>query len=261
MLQRRRRERAGLRSVLLLLRLRLVLVLVLVLVDDSDRRVVHRCVLQMIVRHRLRLRVLDCMVEAGGVLLVRRRRRVDGRWFGRVGEKRLFLEGQLLLSEVAGNVRSIELGSHWFVDLRVGRAVEAVRTNTVQLQTDACRARPCVCRRRVALDFPPSAPLTRPHDYVWASVSASALRPGVGGLGHALFVDNTYPSTACGGCARPRTHSLGKESNRSEARQETEKGGGRCVRTFLGFTRRLLVGWRREREGAHLGRLREQPAR
>lgn len=58
-----------------------------------------------------------------------------------MGKKLLALDGLLLLllllSIAIGGMGGLELGLWWLVYLGVG-AVEAVGTNTVQLQTDAC---------------------------------------------------------------------------------------------------------------------------
>ena len=150
MLQRRRGKRCSLCRVLLL-------------VDDTHRVMMHGRILQ-VMRHGLRASIVYRMVEPRGVL-VRGLRRVHRRRFRRMGKKLLVLEGQLL-SVVVGIV---ELGSRWLVDLRVG-AVEPIRTYTVQLQADACRAGPgvgCCC---IAFDLPPSTPLTCSHHYARESV-------------------------------------------------------------------------------------------
>jgi hypothetical protein len=123
----------------------------------------HGRILQ-VVRHGLRAPIVYRMVEPRGVL-VRGLRRVHGPRLRRMSKKLLVLEGQLL-SVVVGIV---ELGSWWFVDLRVG-AVEPIRTDTVQLQADACRTGPgvgCCC---IAFNLPPSTPLTCPHHYARESV-------------------------------------------------------------------------------------------
>jgi hypothetical protein len=88
-----------------------------------------------------------------------------------VGEELLVLEGQLL-PEVVGHMgrSSLELGLRGFVDLRVG-TVEAIGTNTVQLETDAGSAGPGVGGCCIALDFPPSTPFTRSHHWVSKSIT------------------------------------------------------------------------------------------
>jgi hypothetical protein len=77
-----------------------------VLVDDTDGLMRYGCILEL-VRHGLRLRVLDRMVEARGVL-VGCLGRIKRALLGRVGEKLLVLEGQLL-SEAVRDLRSLEL--------------------------------------------------------------------------------------------------------------------------------------------------------
>jgi hypothetical protein len=143
---------------------------------------------------RIRRRLINVRV-----VLVARLRCVHGRfWLWRGRQHTDLLQWRLSSSKGLLKVAVSKAGSGCLVG--VCSIVLAVWSDTLKLQSDTSRTRPSICRRGVALDFSPSAALTRPHH--WHNWSVCECAPPV------AVIRSSYPSIAYGDCARQRRHSL-----------------------------------------------------
>ncbi len=144
-------------------------------------------------RLRIGPRLVDLNIVGIGHLLC-----VDGRDVsGRSGQ--LLLHGDLLVIFIIGAAAALVLYAFRLEALRIVLEIAIIidgRGHTMQLEAYTRRAGPCIRRRRITLDLPPSTPLARSHHYT-SSAPAQTL-PGRG----------AYPSSVYGDCAHRQRHNL-----------------------------------------------------
>ena len=135
----------------------------------------------------------------------------------------------------------------------VGGTIEAVRADAVKLESNARRARPCVCGGSIAFDLSPPAAFTCSHDYRHREVSWALYQRDKGGA--SARTHTLQPLVAVVLVDEDIVWGRGSANDKCDCRGEE----GHMRRTLLGLAR-LLICLGRKGKGVHLRVLREDAA-